>query len=84
MGICFECGNDVNMSDGYGDEYIPDKYRNNYNNNNSIIYCKDCYRFRCKNHISFKDENELKKLDLKLENYFNLTEQGRKKEQSGR
>lgn len=75
-GICFECDKDVNMSKGYGSCYVPEKYEKDGYGSYNVIYCENCYRIRCKNHINFKQESELIKLDLKLDNYMKKTDEG--------
>ncbi len=73
-GLCFECDGDVNMSKGFGHCYLPDKYW--MADMCSVIYCQDCYRLRCKNHINFKEEKQLERLSVKLGDYFMKTYNG--------
>lgn len=73
-GLCLECDKEVNMSKGYGRSYLPDEYR--MGDMDTVVYCQDCYRTRCKNHINFEQKEELEKLSAKLGNYSMKTDNG--------
>lgn len=73
-GLCFECDRKINMSKGYGFCYIPDKYCTN--TTCSVVYCQNCYRERCKNHVSFDQESESEKIELRSE-YWEVTDNGK-------
>ena len=77
MGICFECDGEMNMSKGYGCNYVPQDRWDDCKGYQSVGYCQTCYRERCKNHVDFTQITELEKLDLKLTDYWQKTRNGR-------
>lgn len=76
MGLCFECGEEMNMSDGFGNCYLPRHYWQG-RDYTSIAYCQPCFRLRCKNHVDFNQETEIEKLHIRLSLYWKKTVGGR-------
>lgn len=67
MGLCFECNEKFNMTEGYGDVTLHKRYWRGHNRYTSIAYCQPCYRIK---------REEAQKLENKLSDYWSSTIDG--------